>query len=143
MNLRITLAFILVLANILFAHFVAPTGMMLTPIVIIITTTLVCFKVKNINPITIAVITFGLIALHDIGIKLYSGGSHDRAGLGWVHMLLFLGLVPSYMILVSSIFQNKEQNRKEKLTAAFLFPILIAGHLLLFGDLGLGLYYDI
>ncbi|PIQ19907.1 MAG: hypothetical protein COW65_18025 [Cytophagales bacterium CG18_big_fil_WC_8_21_14_2_50_42_9] len=143
MKVRITIAFILVVANILFAHSFAPTGMMLTPVVLIITTTLVCFKVKTIDPIPLLIITFGLISLHDIGIKLYSGGSHDSTGLGWVHLLLFLGLVPSYIILVNTIFQDKEQNRKEKLTAVFLFPLLIAGHLALFGDLGLGLYYDI
>ncbi|ALJ00726.1 hypothetical protein [Rufibacter tibetensis] len=143
MNIRITIAFILVIANILFAHSFAPTGMMLTPVLLIIVTTLVCFKVTSINPIPLSLITYGLIALHDIGIKLYSGGSHDSQGLGWVHLLLFLGLVPSYVILVNSIFKDKELNRIEKLTAVFLFPVLIAGHLLLFGDLGLGLYYDI
>ena len=143
MKIRVTIAFILVVANTLFAHFFAPTGMLLTPIALIVVTTLVCFKVKTINPIHLTIITFGLIALHDIGIKLYAGGSHDGEGLSWVHLLMFLGLVPSYIILVSSIFQDKERNRKEKLTAVLLFPLLIAGRLFLFGDLGLGLYYDI
>jgi hypothetical protein len=71
-----------VILNGLIGHFFAPNGIMLTPIVLTITTSLVCFGTNNIKIILISALTYLFVALNDISIKLYSGGSHDNEGLG-------------------------------------------------------------
>jgi hypothetical protein len=130
-----------VILNGLIGHFFAPNGIMFTPIVLTITSTLVCFGTKNIKIIFISFLTYFFVALNDILIKLYSGGSHDSVGLGWIQLLLFVGLLPTFGILLISIFRRKEETLTNKIIAVFLFVGLIAGHLQLFGTLGLGRYY--
>lgn len=135
------LATLTVIVNGFIGHFFAPNGIMLTPIVLTITTSLVCFGTKNIKTILISLLTYLFVALNDISIKLYSGGSHDSEGLGWVHLLLFVGLLPTFGILLTKIFRSKEETLTNKIIAVFIFVGLIAGHLQLFGNLGLGRYY--
>jgi len=135
------LALLIVVINGLIGHFFAPNGIMLTPIVLSLTTYLVCFKTKNIKVLFISILTFLFVALNDISIKLYSGGRHDNEGLGWVHLLLFVGLVPTLGILATTIFKRKEEKPSIRILALALFIGLILGHLQLFSNLGLGRYY--
>jgi hypothetical protein len=135
------LATFTVILNVLIGHFFAPNGITLTPIVLIITTSLVCFGTKNIKLIFISVLTYLFVALNDILIKLYSGGTHDTVGLGWIHLLLFFGLVPTFGILLVRVFRSKKEAMTNKIVALILFIVLIAGHLQLFSDLGLGRHY--
>ena len=81
------------------------------------------------------------MALNDISIKLYSGGTHDNEGLAWVHLLLFIGLVPTFGILLTTILKRKEERLTKRIIAIVLFVGLIAGHLQLFSNLGLGRHY--
>jgi hypothetical protein len=135
------LALLTVIVNGLIGHFFAPNGIILTPVVLTITTYLVCFKTKNIKILLISILTFLFVALNDISIKLYSGGGHDNEGLGWVHLLLFVGLVPTFGILLTSIFKRKDEKLTSKIISIILFVGLIVGHLQLFSSLGLGRYY--
>jgi hypothetical protein len=135
------LATLTVFLNGLIGHFFAPNGIMLTPIVLTITTSLVCFGTKNIKIILLSALTYLFVALNDISIKLYSGGSHDSEGLDWIHMLLFVGLLPTFGILLATIFRNKQETLTNKIIALIMFVGLIAGHLQLFSNLGLGRYY--
>jgi hypothetical protein len=137
----LVLAILTVILNGFIGHFFAPNGIMLTPIVLLITTSLICFGTKNVKPIFISILTFLFVALNDISIKLYSGGSHDSEGLGWIHMLLFIGLLPTFGILLAAIFNSKEVTFTNKIIAVFLFVGLTAVHLQLFRNLGLGRYY--
>jgi len=143
MNSKIALALatLTVILNGFIGHFFAPNGIMLTPIVLTITTSLVCFGTKNIKSILLSALTYLFVALNDISIKLYSGGSHDNEGLGWIHMLLFVGLLPTFGILLATIFRNKQETLTNKIITLVMFVGLIAGHLQLFSNLGLGRYY--
>lgn len=135
------LATLTIILNGLIGHFFAPNGIMLTPVVLTITTSLVCFGTKNIKIIFLSVLTYLFVALNDISIKLYSGGSHDNEGLGWVHLLLFVGLVPTFGILLATVLKRKEETVTNKIIAVALFFGLIVLHLQLFSNLGLGRYY--
>lgn len=130
------LATLTVILNGLIGHFFAPNGILLTPIVLIITTSLVCFGTKNIKIMLLSVLTFLFVALNDISLKLYSGGSHDNEGQGWVHLFLFVGLVPTFGILLATIFKRKEVTLSNRIIALVLFIGLIAGHLQMFNNLG-------
>lgn len=132
----------IVIANDFIGHIFAPNGIMFTPIVLIFISILIGILNKELNPIWKSTLLAGLIILHDIGIKLYSGGRHDHEGLGWVHLMLFVGLIPAFGILIVGIFKTKKITKRNKWIATVLFPILIWIHLLLFSDLGLGRYYD-
>jgi len=137
----IILALAVVIINGLIGHFFAPSGIMLTPVVLIITSSLVAFGTKKISPIWKSILTFAFVALNDIIIKLYSGGRHDSEGLGWIQMTMFLGLLPSFVILLTTVFKDKQEKTNYKVIAVCLFPTLFAIYLYLFNDLGLGRYY--
>ncbi len=130
-----------VIVNLFLGHFFAPTGMMLTPVALTAGTAIIVFGYNNLKPIFMTLIVLGLIILHDIGLKLYSGGKHDIEGLGWLHLMLFIGLVPTYILIIVGIFRNKQAKKNEKIISVLIFPLIMAGHLYLFSDLGLGRYY--
>lgn len=137
----IGIAALTVILNGLIGHFFAPNGILLTPVVLTITTLFVCFGTKNIKVIFISAFTYLFVSLNDISIKLYSGGTHDHEGLGWVHLFLFIGLAPTFLILLASVLSRKGENLMNKVIAVVLFIGLMAGHLHLFSNLGLGRHY--
>ena len=137
----IILNLILVFLNIIIGHFFAPSGIMITPVLIIVTTLSTCFISENLKPTWKSLLCVLFVFLNDFGIKLYSGGSHDNEGLGWIHLMMFLGLIPSFIILFYSILKNNESSIIEKIISISIYPILITIHLNLFSHLGLGRYY--
>ena len=137
----IELCFGIVILNIIIDHLFAPIGMMLTPYILTIIAFLIAFMTKNISSFWKSILTFGLVAFHDIGIKLYGGGSHDIEGQGWIHVLLFIGLLPTFGILVTSIILDKQVTNLNKIIAILVFPSLISIYLYFFSNLGLGRYF--
>jgi hypothetical protein len=136
-KIAIGLATFIIILNGFIGHFFAPNGIFLTPIVLIITTLFVAFGTKNLNVIIISILTYFFVALNDISIKLYSGGTHDNEGLCFVHLFLFFGLIPTFGILFVGIFKQNEEKLVNKIIALVLFVILIAIHLQIFSNLGL------
>jgi len=137
----ISISFGIILLNEIIGHLFAPNGIMLTPIVLILISVFIGFVNDELKPIWKSVLLAVLIGLHDIGIKLYSGGRHDPEGLGWVHLMLFIGLMPAYGILIAGIFKSKNESKQNKLIAVIIFPLMIWIHLLIFGKIGLGRCY--
>lgn len=135
------LALLTVFVSGLIGHFFAPFGIILIPIVLIVTTSIVCLKTKNIGSVYWSIFTYLFIALNDIALKLYAGGKHDNEGLGWISIMLLLGLLLTILILAYSILQRKDEKLIVKLLSIFLFIVLIAIHWQLFADLGIGRYY--
>ncbi|MBS1612309.1 MAG: hypothetical protein JST49_05760 [Bacteroidetes bacterium] len=135
--LLLILALLVVIANGFIGHFFAPNGIMLTPIVLILTTGIVCLT-DNMHPILISIFSYFYVALNDILLKLYAGGSHDEEGLAWMAMFLLFGLVPSFIILVATVFRTKQAILAVRLLAVVLFIALVAIHLSVFERLGLG-----
>ncbi len=135
------LATLTVLANTLIGYLVPPNSIMLTPVILTITTALVVFGTTDIKPISLSLFTYLFVAANDILIKLYSGGSHDSEGLGWIHMLLFIGLLPTIGLLLAGIFKSKSEKLRNKLLAIGFFLTLIITHFQLFGELGIGRVY--
>lgn len=130
-----------IIFNLLLGHFFAPTGMMLTPVALTLSTAVIVFGTNNLRPTILTSIILGLIILHDIGLKLFAGGMHDGPGQGWLHLMLFMGLVPAYILTVIGVFRNKQAQLTEQVLSLLIFPLIMAGHVYLFSDLGLGRYY--
>ena len=139
--IALILALITVLVNGLVGHYLPPNGIFLTPLILTITTSLVCFGAKDIDINLISFLTFIFIALNDILLKLYAGGRHDNEGQAWIHFMRLLGLIPTIAILLTVIAKRKEQASIKKITSIFLFTALLVGHMYLFTNLGIGRYY--
>jgi hypothetical protein len=135
-------ALLVVVANGFIGRFVTPNGILLTPVILTITTLLVVFGAKGLNPIWRSALVYLFVALNDILIKLYSGGSHDNEGLGWIHLLLFVGLLPTFGVLLTTTWRDNKFAIRDKIIGIVIFPILIIIHLYFLGDLGLGRYYQ-
>ncbi len=115
----------------------APHAIFMTPVVICVTTLLIVLGTKNISSIYLSILTYAFIALNDVLIKLYAGGKHDHQGTGWIHLMMFIGLVPSFGGLVSKIVSLKNESKQIRWFAVILFVVLIIIHLECFKDLGM------
>jgi hypothetical protein len=141
--LAILIALTLVVSNCFIGHFYPPNGIDNTPIIIIITSSIIAFGSRNLKVIWKSILIFTFAILNDILIKLYSGGTHDSEGLEWIHFFLFLGLLPSFGILIFTTLRKKEENKLNKIIAICIFPLLLYVYLYYFGNLGLGKHYQI
>lgn len=137
----ISIATGVIITNIFCGHY-APTGIMLTPVMLTISALIVVFWSNQLRPLALTLIALGLVILNDLGLKLFAAGTHDQIGQAWQLLLLLIGLVPTYTILILGIFKNYQVKMTEKIIPILLFPILIAGYLYLFKDLGLGRHYS-
>lgn len=139
----IFIAIFIVTLNGLIGHFYPPNGIVWTPLVISISTYLVAFRTTQLNPIIKSLLAFIFIALNDILLKLYVGGTHDNEGLAYILFFLYLGLIPTSGIILTSVITDKQTNIASKIISLVLFPALIVAHLYLFSNLGLGREYPI
>lgn len=140
---NLLLAIFIILSNILSDHYFAPSGITLTPIIIIVITCLISLNKGKFDTILQVIIICFLISLNDLGIKLFGGGIHDVEGLGFIHLFLFAGLIPCFIILALSTFKNKKDTLLKSVFSLFLFIILICIHFYFFSNIGLGRYYKI
>ena len=97
---------------------------------------LIVFTDNGLNIIGKSVLSYLYIGLNDIGIKLFSGGRHDMEGVGWIHMMLFIGLVPCFIMLLIGVFRDKDSSVLLKIFSVSIFVLLIYVHLEIFEKLG-------
>ena len=139
--ITLIIAIAIVIINGLIGHFLAPFEIWTTPLVLIITSLLVAFKIKNIRIIWKGVLMFLFACFNDILIKLYAGGVHDEEGYGWITLSLIWGLIPTFFILYRISYLDDKETKRNKVMALTLFSVLVILHFLLFGNLGLGREY--
>src|ERR1700744_576116 len=98
----IGLLILILLLSAAIGHFLPPAGLLASPIVMPLLTGIVFTSYSDFNIFFKSILTYLFIGLNDIGIKLFAGGIHDAEGVGWIEMLFFVGLVPSFIILLIS-----------------------------------------
>ena len=133
-NKLLIYAVILVVVNVLIGHFLPPSGIMLSPIVIVLITVFVLNL--EVRVLVKSLVIGGLISLQDIGVKLFSGGTHDYEGLGWIHFMLLMGVTPSFLAIVYFFAIDKDESVYKKIFSALIFILLLVFHLSLFSELG-------
>ncbi|TPE43018.1 hypothetical protein [Pontibacter mangrovi] len=131
----------IVLLNNLIGHYYGPSGITFTPAVIIAVTIITGHFTFGLKPYMKTILIIWLIALNDIGIKLYSDGMHDNVGQSLVLLYLLIGAIPAFGLLVWSIVKDKNEVMLNKMISIVLFPVLLMLHIYLFQELGLGRYY--
>jgi hypothetical protein len=136
----ITIAFGVVAASVIAGHFVGAMWM-LSAITLPILAAFVLILPKNIPLLWQSILVFLLIALHDIGTKLYCAGMHDGEGLGWVNMIVFITAVQCFVILAIAAYRTKNESKRNRVIAVGVFPVLMFFQFYFFGELGLGRYY--
>jgi hypothetical protein len=127
---------IVIILNIIIGHFLPPAGILITPLIISVMIGLIVFTDNGLNIIEKSVLSYLYIGLNDIGIKLFSGGKHDMEGVGWIHMMLYIGLVPCFIMLSIGIFRDKDSSIRLKILSVIIFVLLIYAHLEIFETLG-------
>ncbi|RYU78115.1 hypothetical protein [Hymenobacter persicinus] len=118
-------------------HYGETTCLLLAPLLIPVAVWLIAFC-RQPGPLTKAFLSAAIIALYDLSIKLYGGGSHDAEGQGAFHFLLLLGSLPSFLVLVAALDQQQSGTRRRRRVAKVLFLALLLLHLGLTANLGLG-----
>ncbi|QHS56493.1 hypothetical protein GWR56_13450 [Mucilaginibacter sp. 14171R-50] len=132
----ISLLVIILLISVIVGHFLPPTGISLIPLIVTLMTGLIIFTNNDLSILLKSILTYLFIGLNDIGIKLFSGGIHDTEGMGWIHMLLFIGLVPCFIMLIIGVLRDKGSAILIKVLSVLLFILLIFVHLQIFETLG-------
>lgn len=127
---------LILLLSIIIGHFLPPSGILSTPVIISLITALVIFTDNDFSILVKSIVSYLFIGLNDIGIKLFAGGRHDLEGIGWIHMLLFIGLVPCFIMLLVGVLHDKRASIWVKVFSVLVFILLIYIHLEIFETLG-------
>jgi hypothetical protein len=135
--LALLLALLICLANDYLAHYLAPAGIVLTPLVIVTITALLHTGRLPQQLLTAAFGTTLLICCHDVGIKLYAGGAHDAEGQGLSNFFL----LPAHLLQTKLVRRTPGASLRQQRWALWAGPLLISGYLLCFGSLGSGRLY--
>lgn len=131
------LAGLLCIANTAVGHYLAPFGILLTPVVIgLLVSLLLPLKATYSSTLLRVFLLALLICAHDIGIKLYAGGTHDIEGQGFIHALLFMGLLPAYGYILYSAIRQQGLPLLTRVSVSLLFPLVISLHLFFFANVG-------
>lgn len=128
----IFVACILVISNGIIDYYYRVFGTLLTPILLVIISFLIAFKLGNIGSITKAILLFGLIVLNDLLLQLSRLENRERDCFGISHIFLFIGLIPTFIILIKSIYRDKESNQLTKIIGALILPVFIPMYLFFF-----------
>lgn len=126
----------MVVFNIMLSCFIPKAGMVLTPLSLIGVTAYLYLRTKPPRPIWLTLGVFVLLAVQDLGLSFISYGIYDTAEITWMHLFMFLGLIPSVILVLLNILENRQIRESEKIASLFLFPLLIIGWVYLFYDLG-------
>ncbi|MDB5138527.1 MAG: hypothetical protein JWR12_443 [Mucilaginibacter sp.] len=133
--------FSLLLTTLLFSlaigHFLPPAGILAIPITLSLMIWMITLTDNGFNILMKSVLSYLFIGLNDIGLKLFAGGIHDSEGTGWIHLMLFIGLVPCFIMLLISAYQNVDSTTKIKALSLLIFISLIFLHLQVFETLGM------
>lgn len=126
---------IIVLINGIIGYF-GMFGILFTPVVIFFTTYTIYKEGEKINIILISLFAYLLIALNDVLIKIFGGGTHDNKGLGFILVFTLMGLIPSFVYFIFTIYKRNGK-MEYKIIAVLLFVVLIICHYKMFSKLGL------
>jgi hypothetical protein len=130
------LIFILAL-SIISCIFLLPKAILFIPLTISLMTGLIVFTDNGFNILIKSSLSYLFIGLNDIGIRLFAeGGKHDFEGNGLIVLLLFIGLVPCFIMLLIGVFRDKDYSLWIKAFSIAIFILLICVHLILFQTLG-------
>ena len=138
--LTLFICLFITVGNVLVNHF-SSKGIDYTPYLIIIAAFLLNFNLDRFNIFLQVVLTYFIIAINDVGIKLYGGGMHDGEGQAFVLAYMLFGAIPALIIIIISSFRNKSLTVFAKITSIALFISLLILHSYLFRNLGIGRYY--
>jgi len=140
-KVKVIMAMAIVFINGIIGHTYPPFGILLTPIVVSISAWLICFKTKRTHVVILGILSYSIVAINDILIKLYSGGIHDGPGQAFTNLFFFFGLFPVTAILVISLFLHKKKSIPIITISLLIFASLIFWHVQKFHDLGFGKHY--
>lgn len=139
--LGLSSALLVVAANVALDHYAAPAGLTWSLVVAPLATWLVLLNTTRWCPYVAAGLCALLLALQDVGFRLWGGGMHDLEGQGVLMVLLLVGALLSAGVMFWSLWRRG--NRwYHQLGAVGLFILLLVSHLQLFGEVGYGLYYE-
>ena len=126
---------IIVLINGVIGYF-GMFGILFTPVVIFFTTYTICKEGEKTNILLFSFFSYLLIALNDVLIKIFGGDTHDNTGLGFILVFTLMGLIPSFLYFIFTIYKRNEK-MEYKIIAVLLFVVLIVCHHKMLSKLGL------
>ncbi|SHN28428.1 hypothetical protein [Mucilaginibacter sp. OK098] len=133
----ISLLIFMLLLSVTGGHFLPPFGVLFSPIIMSLMTYLILFTHNSFKILAKSVLSYLCIGLNDVGIKLFAGGVHDFEGMGFVHLLLFIGLAPCLVMLLMAVKSDEHSNKWIKVLSIVVFILLIYIHIQLFQTLGI------
>lgn len=134
-TMLIGLLIVILLLSIIIERFLSPMGIFALPIIISLTTSLIIFTDNGFTVFFKSILSYLCIGLNDVGIKIFAG-IHDNEGIGLIHILLFIGLLPCLLMLLINAFRDKRSVIGIKILSVLIFMVLIYVHLKIFETLG-------
>ena len=141
-SISLVSATLVLLVSIIIAYFLPPAGLLLSPVTMSLMVWIILFGANNFGILTRSALCYLYIGLSDIGLKLFAGGIHDIEGMGFMSLLFFVGLIPCFIMLLTTVYRATLPNKWVKIISILGFILLIWVHIGIFKRLGLDHRYD-
>lgn len=134
-SFKIILAVLIIVITNMLGHYFPPTSITLTPITVILLTSLLMFTDLKIG-YRILCTTLAII-MNDICIKKFAGGTHDLEGADFINAFLMIGLIISTTIILIKTLIIKNINAVSKIMLVLMMPAIMFFYMQYFGRYGL------
>lgn len=125
----------LIIATTLLGHYIPPTSIFITPVIIGGITALLSMTTFRVYFIILFILI--VIFLNDILIKLSAGGISDFEGAGLINLFFIFGVIVSTIIALISLFYSRKRNRVMTIFLCLLIPVASYFYIPYFDFLGL------
>lgn len=130
-RILLNLGIAIILFNSLLAILVQPLGFAIIPICLPTATALIVLRPNGLGVLAKSLSLAGMITILDLGLKAVPAGPFDAEAQGWMHLFLFMGIIPSFIIYLFGIAREKEAGADEKWVAVLSFVGCLSLYMLL------------
>ena len=120
-RILLNLGVAIILSNFFLIVFGQPLGFVLIPLCLPLASAFIVLRPNGLGVLAKSLTLLGMISFMDLGLKTVPAGPFDAKAQGWMHLLLFMGIIPSFLIYLFGIVREKEAGADEKWVAVLSF----------------------
>ena len=108
-RILLNLGVAIILSNFFLIVFGQPLGFVLIPLCLPLASAFIVLRPNGLGVLAKSLALFGMISFLDLGLKTVPAGPFDAEAQGWMHLLLFMGIIRSFVIY---LFQSQEARER-------------------------------
>jgi len=120
-RILLNLGIAIILFNFFLIVFGQPLGFVLIPLCLPLASAFIVLRPNGLGVLAKSLTLLGMISFLDLGLKTVLAGPFDAKAQGWMHLLLFMGIIPAFLIYLFGIVREKDARAYEKWVSVLVF----------------------